>query len=183
MEEIWKDILDYNGIYQVSNLGNVRSFNCYNLKKPHFLSLRKDKKGYLYVGLTKNGKTKAKKVHRLVAEAFIPKEQIKQYNNEKINYDKLDVNHKDEDKTNNCVDNLEWCTHSYNAHYGTGIKRMGEKHKSKVVQISLNDDVIKIWNSIKEAALELNISKEGISSCCRKKSKTSGKYKWRYYNE
>lgn len=182
-EEIWKDIKDYEGLYQVSNLGNVKRVNLCNIKKSHLLSLKKDKKGYLYVTLSKKGKQKAKKVHRLVAEAFIPKIEVKKYQNESINYEKLDVNHKDEIKTNNCVDNLEWCTHSYNTHYGTGIKRMGERHRSKVVQIDLDNKIVKVWDSIKEAALNLNISKQGISACCRKKSKTSGKYKWRYANE
>jgi hypothetical protein len=181
-EEIWKDIPGYEGLYQVSNFGRVKSLNNYR-KKIILLKPQKDKKDYLIVNLCKKGKLKAKKVHKLVAEAFVSKEYIKKYKNENINYEKIEVNHIDENKSNNHYSNLEWCTHSYNTHYGTGIIRMGEKHKRKIVQIGLNDEIIKTWGSIKEASEELNITKEGISACCRKKSKTSGKYKWRYANE
>ena len=115
-EEIWKPVVGYEGLYEVSSYGRVRSLDKYvkysngriNLHKGRILSPGKDTNGYLQVILTCNGKHKSIKVHRLIAQAFIP------------NPDNLpEVNHLDEDKTNNSVDNLEWCDRNYNLNYGT----------------------------------------------------------------
>ena len=115
-EEIWRPIEGYEGLYEVSSYGRVRSldkyvkcdYEKYRLHKGKVLSPGKDKDGYLSVVLSCNGKLHLKKIHRLVAEAFIP------------NPDNLpQVNHKDEDKTNNRVDNLEWCNRKYNCNYGS----------------------------------------------------------------
>ena len=101
MEEIWKDIVGYEGLYQVSNFGRVKNVNKNIIKKPTELS-----KGYLRIGLNKHGKAKKIYSHRLVAQAFIP------------NPNNLPcVNHKDCNPKNNCVDNLEWCTHKENNSY------------------------------------------------------------------
>ena len=110
IEEIWRPVVGYEGLYEVSNLGRVRSVDryYYRLHKGKVLSLSKNANGYLKVVLSCNGKCKTIKVHRIVAEAFLP------------NPDNLpQVNHKDEDKTNNSVDNLEWCNAKYNLSYGT----------------------------------------------------------------
>ena len=120
--EIWKDIVGYEGLYQVSNKGNVKrieheDFKCrqgYRVFKERMLKPFKNFRGYMKVGLHKGNKKKDVFVHRLVAEAFIENP---------CNYPQ--VNHKDEDKTNNCVANLEWCTNLYNTNYG-------EKHKQKL---------------------------------------------------
>lgn len=117
MVEIWKDIDGYIGIYQVSNMGNVRSlqreeFKCaqgYRVRKGVELKLSQDQKGYLKVNLCKNGKGRSRRVHRLVAEAFIDNPMHLP-----------EINHIDEDKKNNVVSNLEWCTSSYNKMYGNG---------------------------------------------------------------
>lgn len=126
MEEIWKPVLGYEGLYEVSNLGRVRSVDrsvTYNngqihLHKGKLLSPGKTNKlGYLQVALCKNGSIKHKLVYRLVAEVFIP------------NPDNLpQVNHKDENPLNNCVDNLEWCTSEYNINYGTRTQRAIESN-------------------------------------------------------
>ena len=103
MKELWKDIKNYEGIYQISNLGRVKSLHN---NKERLLKLHRKPDGYIQVVLCKNYKIVSRLTHRLVAEAFIP------------NPDNLpEVNHKDEDKTNNCVDNLEWCNSSYNKNY------------------------------------------------------------------
>ena len=116
MIEEWRPVVGYEGLYEVSNTGRVRSLDMYvksrygnyRLHKGKVLSPAKDKNGYLKVNLCYNGKDKIIRVHRLVTEAFIP------------NPDNLpEVNHKDEDKTNNRVENLEWCDRSYNINYGT----------------------------------------------------------------
>lgn len=117
IEEIWKDILGYEGFYQVSSFGRVRSLDRYDsrnyFRKGRILKLSADRKGYLRVGLHSNGKEKFYSVHRLVAEAFIH------------NPDNLpEVNHIDEDKTNNRVENLEFCDSKYNNNYGTRKDRI-----------------------------------------------------------
>ena len=111
MIEIWKDIQNYEGLYQISNQGSIRSLlrsgKCKRYLKPYITS-----DGYARVILSKNGKLKSHKIHRLVAETFIP------------NPDNLpQINHKDEHKLNNCVDNLEWCTAKYNINYGVRSKK------------------------------------------------------------
>jgi len=112
--EIWLDIANYEGKYQVSNIGNIRSINYHRSGVDKLMKTQKLNNGYYSVGLTLNGVTKRFLVHRLVAEAFIP------------NPDKLpQVNHKDEDKSNNIVDNLEWCTFEYNLYYGSHFQRCG----------------------------------------------------------
>ncbi|NRT88729.1 hypothetical protein DE167_004750 [Clostridium beijerinckii] len=107
MEEIWRDICDYEGLYQVSSLGNIR-----NLKRNKLLSLKPKKQGYIRVNLVKQGIHKTFTVHRLVALAFIPKEENKNL-----------INHKNEIKSDNRVSNLEWCTHQYNVTYGSRQKK------------------------------------------------------------
>lgn len=114
MQEIWKDIEGYPN-YQISNLGNVKSLNYKRTGKDKFLKLVKLKCGYLSVIFHKEGKVKLNYIHRLVAQAFIP-------NPNKY----LEVNHKDEQKTNNCVSNLEWCDRKYNVNFGTRSERVGK---------------------------------------------------------
>lgn len=178
MKEIWKPIKGYEGWYEVSNLGRVRSLDRivtysdgknYSLKgkmlKMHYCG-----SGYLQFILHKNGKTEHKYPHRLVAETFLP------------NPNNLpEVNHKDENKTNNCVDNLEWCDSKYNKNYGTAIQRMAEKKSKTVLKIDINtNEVIEEYPSAMEAARKLNIYQGNISDCCRGKYKTAYGYKWKY---
>ena len=130
IEEIWRDVVGFEGVYKVSSLGNVARVRNGSLRQ-----LKKCPAGgkhncdYLYVSLTHREKVRFSSVHRLVAEAFIPNpEGLPQ------------VNHKDEDKFNNCVENLEWCTASYNNRYGTKIARGVEamkKSKSRRVDKKL----------------------------------------------
>ena len=112
VSEVWKDIPEYEGLYQVSNLGRVKSFGRKgNHYKDKLIKLNKYKNGYIYVHLAKNGINKNVKVHRIVANTFI------------LNPNNFSqINHKDENKENNCVDNLEWCDANYNNKYSKGIK-------------------------------------------------------------
>lgn len=159
MEEIYKDIEGYAGLYQISNHGNVKSFHT---SKEKILKPVKDKDGYLFVGLYKQGKHKKHyKVHRLVAKAFIE------------NPDNLPVvNHKDEDKTNNKVDNLEYCTAEYNINYGTRNQRISKR----VLCIETG----KIYQSGKQVERELGFFSSYISSACNGKLKQAYGYTWRY---
>lgn len=174
-DEIWKDILNYEGFYQVSNYGRVKSLNRVvegrwgkAVISEKILKSRKSKKGYLYVALYLNGKCKNIKIHRLVAMTFIPNT---------LNLPQ--VNHKDENKENNKVDNLEWCDNKYNCNYGSHTIN----YMKAVNQYNMKGDFIKRWKSIKEASRILNINANCISSCCHHRIKTSGKYKWRFDDE
>ena len=158
-EEEWRDIKGFEGLYQVSNWGNVRRIIG---KKERIVKQSPNNQGYLRLTLCKNNVKYPKRVHRLVAEAFLP------------NPDNLpEVNHKDECKTNNRVDNLEWCTAQYNHDYSQSIP---------IIQYSKDGVFIKVWKSMREAARELNIQQGHIGKCCKNLYgfKTAGGYIWRY---
>ena len=121
-EEIWKDIPGYEGLYQVSNTGKVKSLNYMKTRKEKILKPRKEGKGYLKITLSKEGEKKDFKIHRLVASVFIP------------NPNNLpQINHIDECKTNNNVENLEWCDNRYNSNYGTHTQRMAKAKSMSVI--------------------------------------------------
>lgn len=167
--EIWKDIPGYEGKYQVSNFGNVKSLNYHRTKNEKFLTGKIDKDGYRVILLSRNQKKKSVSVHRLVAEAFIPN-----LNN------KPEVNHKDRDKQNNVVSNLEWVTSFENTQH---CIRSGRKtHKKPVLQFTKNNEFIASWDSIAEASLSTGIKHSNISACCNKRKwyNTAGGYIWRY---
>lgn len=183
-EEKWRDIKGYEGLYQVSNYGRIKSFKH---KKIRILKTVINKYGYERVILCKNNQNKNFSVHRLVAIAFIHNPN---------NYPQ--VNHKDENKSNNYVDNLEWCTRSYNCCYGNRNKKIAEKmkiinkgkHYSPRTEFKKGENVKKVkcielnktYNSIIEASKELNISSGNITNVCKKKkyNKTAGGYRWEY---
>jgi hypothetical protein len=166
MLEIWRDIKNYEGIYEVSNLGRIKSISRNGTIKENRILKPNKVMGYSQVGLQKYGTRKYKKIHRLVAEAFIPNPE-----------NKKEVNHKDGNKTNNCVDNLEWVTTSENQLHS--YYELKNNIKS-VIQLSLNNEIIKEWESIAKVEQELKISNADICKCCKGKRKTAGGYKWRY---
>lgn len=170
MNEIWKDIEGYEGIYQVSNLGNVRSLGNGKTHKSERILKQGTTLGYKTVILCKDGITSSKRVHRLVAEAFIKNPQ---------NFDI--VNHKDENKTNNCVENLEWCTMQYNTNYGTGVERRSSKRKKPIKQLDMEGNLIRLWDSATDAAKYFGKSRgTAISNCCNGISDSSYGYRWCY---
>lgn len=142
--EVWKDIAGYEGLYQVSNKGNIHSVERINLRGSkcggRTLKPRDHKEGYLHVALSKNGIAKNKLVHRLVAEAFIENQ-----NNYPI------INHKDEVRANNNVENLEWCTKAYNMNYGNARKKSIQKLSKKVKAVNIKTGENLTFNSAKEA--------------------------------
>ena len=158
--EIYKDIEGYEGLYQVSNLGNVKSLGNDKKRKEKILKPNKNNRGYLYVGLYKDGKVKHY-IHRLVAQAFLQ------------NPNNLpEINHKDEDKTNNHVTNLEWCDRKYNINYGT----LKEKLSKPVICIETG----KIYPSTMEVQRQLGYFQTYIASVCNGKRKTAYKFHWCY---
>lgn len=191
MIEIWKPIVGYENYYEVSDLGNVRSIdrtivhsnnNIFNYKSK-ILKSAINKYGYLQVGLSINSKTKSYCIHKLVAIAFIPN-----VNN------KPTVNHKDGNKLNNYIDNLEWATKSEQAIHSlknnlrkmpnSWIGKFGSKHGASkiVIQYDLNNNYIAEYGSIIEASKINNINRTTICMVCKNKKKTAGGYVWKYKN-
>lgn len=179
--ELWRDIQGYEGLYQVSNYGRVRSLERVIMRSngksqpigKKILRFATDKDGYLIASLRKGGIKRMKKVHRLVAEAFIPNPQ-----------NLPQVNHKDENKSNNNVDNLEWCTASYNINYGTRKEKVSSRERKEVFQYSLDGELVKIWVSIAECGNN-GYSSGAVSQCCNNKymQPNNNKYKdyrWSY---
>ena len=165
--ETWKSIAGYEGLYEVSDLGRVKSLKH---GKEKILKPWNTNDGYLLVALCKDGHIKRTYVHRLVAEAF-----IQNPNNLKT------VNHRDEVKTNNTVGNLEWMSLKDNLNYGTHNKRMAES-LSKQVQMfdKSTGELLETFPSICEAERVTGINQGNICSCCKGKYKSSGGYVWRY---
>lgn len=170
--EIWKDIDGYGGFYQVSNLGRIKSLarNTKNghCKKDKILKNSVDKKGYVVAELRKDNKRKSYKVHRLVAETFI-------YNQ----YNKPQINHKDGNKQNNNVENLEWCTNSENQIHAYKNKL---QHDTSLLQFDLKGNLIKEWTNTKEASEYYHVHQSRIYRCCKNEygSKTCKGFIWKY---
>ena len=177
----WKDIAGYEGLYQISNLGEVKSLkrtyqcgNCGNITKELREKLMKQstsKFGYKRVKLCKNGNENIWLIHRLVAIAFLDNKTLLPQ-----------VNHKDENKSNNMVDNLEWCDAKYNINYGTGLSRMVEKQSKKVLQYDTAGKFMKVHTSIR-GLKKLGFDRSSIIRCCQNKQITAYGYVWKYYSE
>lgn len=194
--EKWKDIEGYEGLYQISNFGRVRScdriITCKSKNGKIFEKVVKGKimkfstsRNYLAVCLYKNSRQQLKKIHRLVAEAFVPNP-----NNYPI------VNHKDENKTNNNAENLEWCTSKYNTNYGTGVEKRSKKQlnrpdcSKRIFQYTLEGELVAVYQSSKEATRITGFDNGEIRRCCNGKRFSRGRwyninkykgYKWSYY--
>lgn len=182
MKENWRDIKGFENLYQISDLGNVKSLGNGNstdsrTKQERVLKLQLKKTGYLQVKLCKEGKSFYKRPHRLVAEAFL------------LNLEnKKEINHINGIKSDNRVENLEWCTSSENQKHAfeKGLQKIyrGKSHiQSKpIVQMDLENNIIKEWESIKQVKRELGFNICGIIKCCKKqpKYKTAYGFKWQY---
>lgn len=173
--EEWRPIQGYEGLYEISNMGRVRSIDHYvkngrglRIVSGRILKTTITCNGYEMLRLGKNGKHKA--VHRLVASAFIPNP-----------CNLPDVNHKDENKSNNVVWNLEWCNHSYNALYGTCQDRLRQYKNTPVLMIDKkNGKVLNRFDSMKIAMEKTGVNKVTISAVCRGIRKIGGGYIWKY---
>lgn len=170
-EEIWKDIEEYEGLYQVSSLGIVKN------SKGRILKQGKSNKGYLKVNLCKEGKKKTFNIHRLVAQTFIPNPH---------NYPC--VNHKDENPANNNVKNLEWCTVKYNNTYGTAIERRSKKllnredQSKSVLQFTKDGEFVREWSSTAECERN-GFDHSAVAKCCNGKLINYKGFIWKYKNK
>lgn len=177
--EIWKDIPNFEGVYQVSNFGDVKSLGRYvrlsdklggrRKKKECLLKIEVCKNGYLRVSLNKDGSRKHFLVHRLVAEAFIPNPQ-----------NMPQINHKDEDKTNNRVENLEWCDAKYNSNYGKRTMKASIAKFKPVKQYDMQGNFIREFSSFKEASASVGV--EIYKQDCNV-GRSAGGYQWRMNDE
>ena len=205
MEEQWKDIIGYEGLYQISNYGRVKSLNYHRsgkeqILKPHLWG----KKKYFIIGLYKDGKCHQITIHRLVAQSFLDNPKNLPC-----------VNHKDENPQNNFIwvnengsvdldkSNLEWCDIAYNNNYGTRIERISkaninnQKNSKEINQYFFDDsnplkklrtwvsekDLIKTWTSARQIQRELGYNQQVISQCCLGKRKTAYGFIWRFKND
>jgi len=167
--EVWMDVPGYEGLYRVSNMGRVLG-----LRKNTMLKPQSRRHGYLCVWLYKDGKTEQMSVHRLVASVFCPKP-----------YGHDEVNHINEDKTDNRAENLEWCTHFENSIAGTRSKRISKantngKRSKRIVQLSMSGDFIAEFPSLAEAQRQLGYAAGNILRCIQGKYAHAYGYMWQY---
>lgn len=197
MQEVWKDIVGYEGIYQISNTGKVKRLagSCYTAHTDRIVTATNNGTGYFKVVLSKNNTKKQFLVHRLVAQVFIPNPNNYEF-----------VNHKDENKKNNNVENLEWCTKSYNSIYYLNfdpkrkqeygkrfagkspmIKRVPRKYFHKVIQKAKDGNTIEVYENLSQASIKTGIKIGDITRACRanseserKRDHTSKGYIWEF---
>ena len=171
--ENWKEIAGYEGLYEVSDMGRVKSLNYKRTRKEKILKPKKSHGGYLNVNLCKDGHVKTVRIHRLVATSFIQNPNNLQT-----------INHKDEVKTNNAVSNLEWMSQKDNNNYGTHNKRVSEA-LSKQVQMfdKFTGELLATFPSLMEAERVTGIDDGNISKCCLGKLKSAGGYVWKHLSE
>ena len=168
-KEIWRDIDGYEGRYQVSDQGRVKSLERKGRRKERILKPGLDKDGYLLVNLWAGGKQKNHKVHRLVCQAFHENPDGKPC-----------VNHIDENKTNNCASNLEWCTHKENNTHGTRNERVAKTQSRPVAQYAQDGELIKIWPSTREAERQTGFRHGYICKTANGKRKQAYGFIWKY---
>ena len=162
--EVWKPVPDYEDLYEVSNTGKIRSL-CGRYGYLNELKQCIGSRGYLLVTLCRKGKQKTMNVHRIVATAFLPNPNGYPC-----------INHKDLNKQNNMVSNLEWCSYTYNNTFAERAKRSGKKRNLPVKCIETGE----IFYCAYEASRRTGIRQSRISMCCNGKIKTSGGFHWTF---
>ena len=171
--ETWKNIKGYEGLYQVSNMGRVKSLERKvrhgRTVKERILKPYMDRGGYLLVRLCAGGKKKTLKVHRLVCEAFHDNPD-----------NKSDVNHINEDKTDNRASNLEWSTRRENLNHGTRNERSAKALSKPICQYTLDEKIVKTWASLTEVKRQTGFGQSNISEVANGNRKTAYGFIWKY---
>lgn len=172
-KEIWKDITGYEGLYQVSDQGRVKSLkrkDCLGRTiQERILKTKIDRYGYLQLNLHAYGKQKTLTVHRLICEAFNENPE-----------GKPEVNHINENKTDNRACNLEWCTRKENVNHGTRNERVAKANSKQVWQYTLDGELVKVWKSPREAGKQGGFDHGAISNVANGKRKTHKGFVWKY---
>ena len=177
MNEVWRSVKDYEGLYEVSNYGRVR-----NCRTGRVLRPGKNRYDYLYVILCKDGVMKHWSVHRLVGMTF---PDLVGWTEDAIGkpFEELQINHKDQNKQNNRVENLEWCTQEYNLNYGTRNERVAKSKtngkRSKTVYMYLNGKLCGLWPSTHECGRN-GFNQSNVAACCRGDKTKYKSFKWSY---
>lgn len=170
MEEIWVDVKDYEGLYQISNCGRVKSLGNDKKRKEKILKYGNTGDGHLTVALSKNGKIKKPQIHRLVAQHFIPNPQNKPI-----------AHHIDKNPENNNVDNIMWVTEEQHKALHPEVFEKTEIICSKpIVQYTMDGQFVAEYKSAKEAERNTEIYQQNICACCNKQRKSAGGFKWQY---
>lgn len=179
--EVWKDVIGYEGFYQVSNKGNVKSLSWRNTGTVRNLTPKVTNRGYSHVHLYSDGIPKSHTIHRLVALHFIKNP---------LNYPV--INHKDENPSNNHAENLEWCDQSYNTLYsmskcrGRAVSRnrgVPYKQTPKIEQRTLSGDLVRVWVSFVAIKHSINRNESSIRDCCNGKRRQAYGFKWAYAHQ
>ena len=180
MKEEWKEIPGYEGLYEASSLGRIRSMDktikTYNGGSYIRAGMEKkpcvNKSGYFRLNLCKDGISKSCLVHRLVAKAFIP------------NGSNLpEVNHINENKLDNRIENLEWCSYQYNMNWGYHNENVGRTNGKPVVQFTIEETKVKEYYSSYEASRMTGITEQSINLCCLGRRQHAGGFRWKYAND
>lgn len=173
MSEVWRDVVGYEGLYQVSDQGRVKSLertdSLGRTVKERILKPGMDRGGYLLVVLCAGGKSKTLNVHRLVCQAFHENPENKPC-----------VNHIDENKTNNAASNLEWSTYEENNNHGTHNERVAKARSKPVGQYTRYGDLVKVWPSTQEAERQAGFNHGNISEVANGNRKTAHGFIWKY---
>lgn len=171
MEEEWRDVVGYEGLYKVSNLGRVKRLagSC-RCVKDRILVQQQNHRGYMHCDLSINNKIKTWSVHKIVALAFV-------YNDNPT--EKTEVNHLNEIITDNRAENLSWVTRAENCNYGTRNLRIAKKKSKPVNQFTLDGQLVRTWKSAKETETS-GFVQCSVTNCCKGKRKSHKGFVWRY---
>ena len=177
--EIWKPVVGFEGLYEVSNFGRVRNLGYrYGQHASNIIMKQRNNKGYMSITLHKDSKRFQRMVHRLVYEAFVGK--IPEWRPKDKGDVKMEINHKDENRSNNRLDNLELITHTKNNNYGTRTQKQAAKLTKSVYQYTMEGELVKFWKGGAPECEKYGFNRSCIWACCNGRLPYHKGYKWSY---